>query len=83
MKLRQAQLLLTLVLLSACAGAPVGMQYANPNCVYRCSVTVVDASGAPALEALTATQGSVGGAVTRNRTTTLTDTDTGTITGGS
>jgi hypothetical protein len=59
--------------LTACAGAPPGMRYANPNCVWSCTVEVVDAPG-DSLATLTTTQGSTATGGTRTRTSTQTDT---------
>jgi hypothetical protein len=67
-------LLVLLTLLPACAAAPPGTRYANPNCLYHCVVEVVDAPG-DALTTLTATQGSTATGGTRSRT--ITETETG------
>lgn len=63
-----------LLLLAACASAPPGMRFANPNCLYHCVVEVIDTTGSPALATLTATQGSTATGGTRTRTSTSTDT---------
>jgi starvation-inducible outer membrane lipoprotein len=68
------RLLAFALLLAGCAGAPPGMRYANPNCIYHCVVEVVDAGQAQALATLTATQGSTATGGTRSRTTTETET---------
>lgn len=73
--------LLVLLLLAGCAGAPPGTRYANPNCIYRCVVEVVDASGALDLDTLNATQGATstssntGGAKSKTTTTSTTTTE--------
>ena len=68
-----SKLLLLLLLLAGCAGAPSGMRYANPNCIFNCTIEVVDAPG-DALTTLTATQGSTATGGSRTRTSTETDT---------
>lgn len=58
--------------LASCAAAPPGMNFANPNCVFNCTVEAVDAENAAALTTLTTTQGATqtGGTRTRTRTDT-------------
>lgn len=75
-----AIVVLVLFFLPGCAAAPPGMRYANPNCIFRCNVVVVDATGAPMLQSLTTTQTGTGGAVSRTITDTDTITDTNTNT---
>lgn len=66
-----------LLLLAGCAAAPVGMRFANPNCLYHCVVEVIDTTGSPALATLTATQGATATGGTRTTSKTTTETDTG------
>ena len=70
-----------LLALASCAAAPIGMRYANPNCIWRCNVVVVDAQGSPMLQTLTTTQTGTGGAVTRGTAVTTTETDSRTSSG--
>ena len=65
------------LLATACAGAPPGTRYANPNCIYHCVVEVIDVAEAPELDTLTATQNSTTTGGTKSKTTTETNTDTG------
>ncbi len=58
------------ILLAACA-APHGSKAVNPACVVHCVVELLDATGNPKLDTLTATQGSsqTGGSKTTTTTT--------------
>jgi len=71
--------LAALIALAGCARAPVGMQFANPNCIIHCVVEAIDTTGSPALATLTATLGATSTATggTRSSSTTTTTTDTG------
>ena len=42
-----------LLALASCAAAPIGMRYANPNCIWRCNVVVVDVDTAAKTDSLT------------------------------
>jgi len=63
-----------IVLLAGCAQAPIGMRYANPNCILRCVVEVIEVQDNPMLTTLTPSIGAgTGGDVTRTKTSTETE----------
>lgn len=63
--MRAAPIILMIVLM-ACAKAPVGSDPAMPNCVFRCHVAVTEITENPELTTVTNTGGDVTSTTTRN-----------------